>query len=144
MLQAWKSENCWRWRLAMIIPSTWRSLSVDPARKNSPTWSHPPSMPDSWDAFVRMISCAQLYRLSLIYTVFNGPFLYSLPRRRGPDIRHVDVAVPGTIWLPLVLIDYRHFPNESHATNHLISSLQGEPKRCECGQWYKLVEKAPV
>lgn len=22
--------------------------------------------------------------------------------------------------------------------------FQGEPKRCECGHWYKLVEKAPV
>lgn len=41
----------------------------------------------------------------------------------------------------------RNFPFSGEEEQTFVQWMwlyQGEPKRCECGHWYKLVEKAPI
>lgn len=63
----------------------------------------------------------------------------------GCVCKYHNASSPGVLyWL---LIDFSVADETGHEDQTFVQWMwlhQGQPKRCECGYWFKLVEKAPV
>lgn len=53
-------------------------------------------------------------------------------------ILHIFLIIPSTFYFTLILGE------EEQTYVNWMWLYQGHPKRCECGHWFKLVEKAPL